>query len=227
MTLSHCWGTKKFLTLTTNNLENSRQRISLEDLTRVFQDAIHVTRFMGIDYIWIDSLCIIQDSPEDWAKESLLMEDVYSNSYCNIAATHASSGEDGCFDEVTNSLLLQRAWVFQERILAPRVLHFAPFMLNKALHAKSASDRRLAARITWMYLLNHYTACKLTLESDRLIAISGLAKLLQPMMGCRYLAGPWEDSLVAQLVWSNHGESLRATTYQAPSWSWASRPGKI
>ncbi len=267
MTLSHCWGTKKFLTLTTKNLENFRQNISLEDLKRAFQDAIHVTRFMGIDYIWIDSLCIIQDSPEDWAKESLLMKDVYSNGYCNIAATHASNGEEGFLvdrstnisplqiiipdsqdysanyfspgvyesrnldlcnweDEVTNSILLQRAWVFQERLLASRVLHFASsqiyfecqefraceahpedlellrqagqpwglgdsfkpkiqLMLNKALHARSTSDRCLAARITWMYLLNNYTACKLTVESDRLMAISGLAKLLQPMMSCR------------------------------------------
>ncbi|KAH6683987.1 heterokaryon incompatibility protein-domain-containing protein [Halenospora varia] len=157
MALSHCWGTEQFLTLKTNNLGKPRQSIPFGELTRVFQDAIHVARFMGIDYIWIDSLCIIQDSPEDWARESLPIKDVYSNSYCNIAAIHASNGEKGCFadrstnispltvnippphepsanyfspgrhrcrdtnlwtEEVTNSILLQRAWVFQERLLA-------------------------------------------------------------------------------------------------------------
>lgn len=76
-------------------------------------------------------------------------------------------------------------------------------------------------------MLNNFKACKLTRESDRLIAISGLAHLLQPLLDCRYLAGLWEDNLVVQLMWRNVSESSRPKTYQAPSWSWASRSGSI
>ena len=56
---------------------------------------------MGVRYLWIDSLCIIQDSTEDWQHESKLMGDVYSNSWCNIAATKARDATDGYFAQRT------------------------------------------------------------------------------------------------------------------------------
>lgn len=56
-----------------------------------------MARRLGLGYIWIDSLCIIQDSPEDWEKESATMAKVYSKSYLNIAAARAADGTQGCF----------------------------------------------------------------------------------------------------------------------------------
>lgn len=61
---------------------------------------------MGIHYLWIDSLCIVQDSTEDWRKESVLMCSVYANSYCNIAATRGSSISEGCFMDRTIDVIL-------------------------------------------------------------------------------------------------------------------------
>ncbi|KAH6677171.1 hypothetical protein B0J14DRAFT_475992, partial [Halenospora varia] len=58
-------------------------------LSKTFVDAISITRFMGIRFLWIDSLCIIQDSVDDWEIESSLMDYVYENATINIAATAA------------------------------------------------------------------------------------------------------------------------------------------
>lgn len=64
---------------------------------QTFKDAIEVTRSLGVKYIWIDSLCIIQDSESDWLRESSCMHNVYKYSYCTIAATAAKDDSAGCF----------------------------------------------------------------------------------------------------------------------------------
>lgn len=69
-----------------------------------FKDAIKVTRSSGLKYIWIDSLCIIQDSQSDWLHESKLMSNVYKYSYCNISATAAANDTIGLFCERNPSL---------------------------------------------------------------------------------------------------------------------------
>ena len=69
--LSHCWGVDPFITLTKKTCETLEVAIPYADLPKNFQDAISYTRTMGIEYLWIDSLCIIQDSEEDWLRESM------------------------------------------------------------------------------------------------------------------------------------------------------------
>jgi hypothetical protein len=98
-TLSHCWGKIKFLMLKRSNLEALEIRIQLEMLSQTFKDAIEVARELGLAYIWIDSLCIVQDDPDDWIQESELMSDVYSGSCLNIAASGVIDGRSGCFFE--------------------------------------------------------------------------------------------------------------------------------
>lgn len=87
--LSHCWGsTPHFTTLTQSALAKFRKNIPYDSLTATFRDAILVTRKLGLRFIWIDSLCIIQDSleMEDWCREAPTMKDVYSNAYFVLAA---------------------------------------------------------------------------------------------------------------------------------------------
>ena len=97
-TLSHCWGKnaapRKLLhdTLLTMSAE-----IVFDELPETFQDALVVSQRLGIQYLWIDSLCIVQDSSKDWQRESSLMSQVYSNSFCNISATAASDSQQGLF----------------------------------------------------------------------------------------------------------------------------------
>jgi hypothetical protein len=74
-------------------------------LPQTFKDAISVVRRFGARYLWIDSLCILQDSIEDWRREAVLMKDVYKNSLCNIAATGASNTEEGLFVDRDLSLI--------------------------------------------------------------------------------------------------------------------------
>ena len=66
-------------------------------IPKTFADAFHVTKLLGLQYIWIDSICIIQDSEEDWEIESAAMAEVYSNASVTIAATGASSFDSGLF----------------------------------------------------------------------------------------------------------------------------------
>jgi hypothetical protein len=96
-TLSHCWGISMPFCLLTCNIETVQKNIPYSSLSKTFQDAIEVTRRLHINYIWIDSLCIIQDSKQDWMQQSAKMALVYANAYCNIAAAHAAEGSSGCF----------------------------------------------------------------------------------------------------------------------------------
>lgn len=97
VTLSHCWGQKPIQGLRLGNIDALKQCIDLSALPRTFEDAFWVTRSLGIRYIWIDNLCIIQDSHEDWQRESTLMCQVYENAYACIAATMAEDSSQGLF----------------------------------------------------------------------------------------------------------------------------------
>jgi hypothetical protein len=87
--------------------------------------------------------------------------------------------------------------------------------------------RGLTLLDTWKPIVEQFTACELTYETDRLRAIAGLARRMKDTLKCRYIAGLWGYELVSQLVWRSSGRSKRTSTYQAPTWSWASRPGPV
>lgn len=106
VTLSHCWGSIGFPKLLNKNLEDFQAGILVSDLPKTFQDAIQVTRALGMRFLWIDALCIIQDSPEDWRSEAAMMGSIYKHALCNIAATGAIDGSVGCFSN-RNDLFVQ------------------------------------------------------------------------------------------------------------------------
>lgn len=74
-----------------SNIHQRRMCIDFEELPSVFKDAITIARLIGCQWIWIDSLCIVQDDEKDWKAEASRMRDVYANSYINFAATSCSS----------------------------------------------------------------------------------------------------------------------------------------
>jgi hypothetical protein len=96
LTLSYCWGKIKLFKLTRENLADLEIVIPDESLCQTFQDALYITRSLGYEYIWIDSLCIFQDSIEYWRIESTKMCSVYSGSVLNLAASGAKDGTEGC-----------------------------------------------------------------------------------------------------------------------------------
>lgn len=98
--LSHCWGTTTMpMTLLTRNIDTMKTSISVRDLSKNFQDTITIARGIGVPYVWIDSLCIIQDSPNkiDWEKESVRMGLVYAHAVCTVSATASADSRGGCF----------------------------------------------------------------------------------------------------------------------------------
>jgi len=88
ITVSHCWGSpsKRPIITSKANLQERMMRITFNSLPKTFCDAVRITRQLDQRYLWLDSLCIIQDDEADWAIESELMGNIYSNSYCTIAA---------------------------------------------------------------------------------------------------------------------------------------------
>jgi len=283
LTLSHCWGGLNLFNLTTDSLEQMQEQIPFERLCQTFQDAIHITRQLGFKYIWIDSLCIIQDNDEDWRQEASRMASVYGFSTLNIAAASAKNGTFGCFSHrsehvlqymrgvqvdltghgpytihdmsqyyessVLKGPLAQRPWVLQERILSPRIIWFSNRGIFWECREKMASEtfpdhipdfyrrmelgdrdvEKLASR--WSSLVQKYTKGKLTFPGDKLIAISGLATMVQQQTQDMYTWGLWRRGFEVQLCWSviNSKESSYAGPIhiRAPSWSWASIDGTI
>jgi hypothetical protein len=96
--LSHCWGPsmKLPITTTTSTLGKRMERIKFSHLSQTFQDAVTLTRQLGQSYLWIDSLCIIQDNKEDWAIEAAAMAAVYGNSIFTIFALSSKNSDGGC-----------------------------------------------------------------------------------------------------------------------------------
>jgi hypothetical protein len=96
LALSHCWGQSQHLTLTKATLAERKLNIAWESLPRTFQDAILVTRGIGVEFLWIDSLCIIQDDVADWEAEAAKMASIYDGAYMVLSATASSDGDGGC-----------------------------------------------------------------------------------------------------------------------------------
>ncbi|PMD32407.1 HET-domain-containing protein [Hyaloscypha variabilis F] len=258
ISLSHCWGSGNILKLTEATLAQLLARIPISQIPKTFSDAIKFTRALGIRYIWIDSLCIIQDSQEDWIHESSTMYMVYQHAYCNIAATQARNGDDGLFSNrpiptdlelkygsdcgifrlfethdwnrtINCAPLNQRGWVIQERIMSPRVIHFAKgevswdcykfsacetvptgdpgFMYfdgnkKKSLGLLNSSASELKRINTWFTIAQTYSASKLTFpDKDKIISISSVARYLEDIWGMEYCAGMWRAHLELQLAW--------------------------
>ena len=93
--LSHCWGTGERFTTTTKTIEARKLGFGVEELPATFRDAITLTRTLGLRYLWIDSLCIIQDDASDWRKEGSRMGEVYANASLTICASSALNDSDG------------------------------------------------------------------------------------------------------------------------------------
>lgn len=308
--LSHCWGSTRPLVTTTVSVTDRLKGIAVADMPQTFRDAVVITRELGIEYLWIDSLCILQGSKEDWQKESSKMGTVYGNAFLTISAAASTDSTQGIFrprsvsaippvkieprDSDYASLFVAeflenipfekpqpldtRAWCLQETTLSPRVLIYGtdmlgwlcdsttdvehggtfdhaedpyPPLLAPRLHhkvrqnptAKRAGtafdlyhclDERERATGRWAYIVNEFTRRKLTENSDRLPALSGLAKEIQLETGDEYLAGLWKKDLRHDLLWkvdvlfSEQGtEWKRPATYRAPTWSWASIEGPV
>lgn len=96
--LSYCLGKTPFLKLLGENIKDFEDGIPMASIPRTLQDAIHLTRQLGLKYLWIDALCTIQDSEEDWREQSSQMPSIYAEAFITIASSANSTPFDGLFD---------------------------------------------------------------------------------------------------------------------------------
>ncbi|GAP89888.1 putative het domain-containing protein [Rosellinia necatrix] len=293
--LSYCWGGTIDIRLTKDRYESYTRGIDWAILPQGYRDAIHLTRKLGVRYIWIDSLCITQDDEDDWREQASNMAPIYQGAHVTIAATKATSPSDGYFStsppqyqatrlshrdshgatshayvrrtiphffsstagtepnySLEHSPLLRRGWVFQERLLSPRILHLGTVEMAwecnevcacecmgetqtyasepRWAHTKGSHARNLAAakdesdvQPDWRSTVENYTRTLLTFDKDVFPAISGVVKNMQRYRTDRYLAGVWEASVLEDLAWQAANNLVpRPKTWLAPTWSWAS-----
>ena len=93
--LSYCWGGPQTCTTTNANLSRRLRSIPASELPQTITDAVTVTRKLGIRYLWVDALCIIQDNTDDWRTEASLMHKVYSGAHITISADCSASASQG------------------------------------------------------------------------------------------------------------------------------------
>ena len=263
MALSRCWGDIITTTTTKANLEQRRSAIPMEELPRTFCDAVRVARRLGVRYLWIGALCIVQDDPDDWNLEAARMYKVYSQALVTVAAIASAGGNGGCFrsrlsrhskpvqipwdpsvgdlagrqgwpaeplrlyviprfrsfkQQLDESPLAQRAWVFQERALAARTIHFASeltfweckeacigedyevktfsvqdsfFHLRDMLVSQARPDLSKIHQ-QWAFVIESYSKRALTKAIDKLPALSGVAQSFRQRGLGRYICRLWE-----------------------------------
>jgi hypothetical protein len=109
ISLSHCWGhppepsaplqSRASTVLTESNLPIWQTDLPLDELPLTFQDAIMICAPLGFEYMWIDSLCILQDSFKDWQEQSGVMVDVYKFAWLNVAGLFSTSTSEGFIND--------------------------------------------------------------------------------------------------------------------------------
>ncbi|KAE9364539.1 HET-domain-containing protein [Stipitochalara longipes BDJ] len=96
-TLSYCWGEDATFMTVKDTLEDFKENIPMGDLPQTIKDAFCLTKGLGLDYLWVDAICIVQKEKEEWEEESQKMGHIYSNAKIVLAATRSGNVHDGMF----------------------------------------------------------------------------------------------------------------------------------
>ncbi|RKL08650.1 hypothetical protein BFJ68_g9444 [Fusarium oxysporum] len=209
--LSYCWGGDLKTCLRESNKDSNRTEIPWDKIPRTIQDAILTSQKLGIGFIWVDSLCIIQDSKADDKNIEIgQMTQVYTHAAFTIAARRAPDAHTGFLHE--RSL----PSVFKGTHRLDAIAFFGT-------HPDSNYPKPENNLILWEWnsLVQRYTQRNLTRQTDRILAISGLAQIFSPMRGGAYAAGLWVKDFPDTLLWENRSRALYPRpSDQGPSWSW-------
>ncbi|KAI3585756.1 heterokaryon incompatibility protein-domain-containing protein [Fusarium oxysporum f. sp. albedinis] len=268
--------------------------IPWDKIPRTIHDAILTSQKLGIGFIWVDSLCIIQDSKADDKNIEIgQMTQVYTHAAFTIAARSAPDAHTGFLherslpsgttivdfcsedgktrqctltfesaakDEDAN-VLDTRGWTLQEYLMSRRLLIIGSWTTTWSCRKERVGNcdgwtldrekgdtentvfkgtHRLDAIAffgthpdsnypkpedhlilwEWNSLVQGYTQRNLTRQTDRILAISGLAQIFSPMRGGAYAAGLWVKDFPDTLLWENRSRALYPRpSDQGPSWS--------
>ncbi|KAK4229591.1 Serine/threonine-protein kinase par-4 [Podospora fimiseda] len=182
--LSHPWGTGPHFVTHTGNLEQHKKGISFGGLPATFRDAIIVTRALDKQYLWIDSICIIQGIGGDFHTQAGKMETVFSSAYCVLAASRAKNQQDGFLGP-----RIQREYVAMEAksqgkgtfYICENIDDFEAHVLNGHLHKRGwvLQEHALARRTIFFTERQTYFECGDGVRCETLAKMSNnLAKFL-------------------------------------------------
>lgn len=295
--LSYVWGGPGQFKFTAESEQSLRAGMEPTVFAKTICEAIQLTHALGFRYIWIDALCIQQDSPSDWQEQSTLMGQVYGNAGLTIMAARSTGVQNGFLEpktpsavccgavnyrgtpqpvflthsklrpELPSDALDLRAWTFQEEHLSKRKVIFTSRQLEWHCQREKFEEQEreqsydhVRPRCTtpefrsndryqplagllepdhahsmkmsnyqWMEIVKKYSARQITFESDRLPAISGIARVYAAQTGQEYRAGLWSGlHFIDLLLWfpitdiasSRSNSTAPNPPYIAPSWSW-------
>ncbi|PPQ70668.1 hypothetical protein CVT25_010770 [Psilocybe cyanescens] len=308
--LSYVWGGDQREKTTMANIDSHINEGFKVALPQTIADAILVTHNLGLQYLWVDALCIIQDSIEDKVIELANMAHIYQDAYVTLSVVSAFRADQGFLPDGREHVILpyhmkegvdsskhmgrmlmkyyiprqnphlgykhqtvevfeplnERGWCLQESTLPPRKLVFKPpnvececrtFIKDLTRASEGGEDDRPAFNFEanvppifsdsvkgvtanegdggedlydyWSQLLFDYTARKITVATDKLVAFSSMVEVFQKTINDEYIAGLWRGKLIDGLLWDPFGDIgpdqvllPRSKEYRAPTWSWAS-----
>jgi hypothetical protein len=294
VSLSYCWGAssmRSYIT-TKSNFDGKIRLVKHTDMPQTIQDAFRICRELEFRYIWVDAICIIQDSKADWHSEASKMGWIYRNSHLTISADLSDNVELGCFNNHSlpqtinlealvriihclgdgrtsslffylptvnpvveqifeGSLLSERGWAFQERVLSPRILHYTNLQLiwecREAYETEdglrmfnhnweklrtlcgviaprtSSIGRDLLLFKWYQDIVQPYSLRQFSFWTDRLVALAGLAEDLVTRLDAGYVAGLWLFLLEFGLCWRRSGPPHVKNTFttSGPTFSWS------
>ncbi|KAI6765762.1 hypothetical protein HG530_006832 [Fusarium avenaceum] len=225
VTLSHRWGSASHVQLKKDNLESFKTPMALENLSRTFNDACEIVRKLGHEYLWIDSLCIIQDDEKDWAFEAGRMASVYGNAWLCISAHVAAEDKNGLFSKERDENAWLPVWVrrewggpFSGDYCVSEYQHWWMHVTNSSLNKRSwvLQERILAPRVLHLGLEQVALECCSTAVCERLLfgdptSAEGFA-LMSPLknfiLGLRN--NDLKDNLTVEYVFGNWNQIVRA-----------------
>lgn len=281
ITLSHRWGGSNVITTTRATLSIRKSGIPIAEMPKTFIDAVKIVRALGFRYLWIDSLCIVQDDLEDWEAEAEKMGQIYQESSLTISAVMATSANTGCFPDGPISRydaihrpcpigtlhcnlehtphsdklyifperepeksrqdtmrprgpLDTRGWVLQEEIFSSRLLSFChqgvfwecmemdaseicpdglpTSSIAPSMYARNFKQHLLEQRRFRNLLYNYMRPEPPTCEHERLFAIDIIRQLLTKMGDDDDLTKFWEEKLSGLRMTDEQRDHLTNTT---------------
>ena len=167
--LTHVWGGLVPVRTTTTNIQDHLSQLPLSTLPPTFRDAVLITRHLKIEYLWIDAICIIQDSVRDWQAESSRMGEVYRNATITIAAVDADNSQAGFIKQRTRLSLNMPSVALPPPETSPRNLHIEVVSRDPLAHVDSHSplsgrawclqEKLLSPRILYFGAHQTYFSC--------------------------------------------------------------------
>jgi len=103
--LSYCWGGNGTFKTELHTLPEFEKDIQVEKLPQTIKDAFDLTKRLGLNYLWVDAICIVQGVKEEWEEESQKMGHIYSNAKIVLSAMSSASVTDGMFTTRTTTPL--------------------------------------------------------------------------------------------------------------------------